>query len=153
MPSCHGTYKNIRFRSLLELSYLKFWEDQGFTLGKDVLYESIRIPYRIGNGRARDYVPDIFVVPMRLLIELKHSSKVASRMNDAKFAAAERWASLNDAVFLVMTEKDVLPSKLIELAHDVNVVWSAGTMKRRRFGKILKSKLSTYDSKKNRKKR
>lgn len=138
MPSCHGRYKNISFRSLLELSYLKWLETQGLVLNDDVLYESIRIPYKIGRGKARDYIPDIYVKPWNAIIEIKHSTRVSGRMNDAKFEAAREYCRNNGLFFLILTEENICPLSLLTLAEDINITWSAGTMKRRRFAKKIK---------------
>lgn len=138
MPSCHGKYKTIGFRSLLELSYLKWLELQGLILNHDVLYETIRIPYSIGNGRARDYIPDFFVKPWNMIVELKHSARQSGRMNEAKFEAAHRFCYNKGLCFVVLTEKDISPLSLSTLAEDLSIKWSPGTLKRKRFAKKIK---------------
>lgn len=138
MPSCHGKYKGISFRSLLELSYLKFLEQEGLKLGVDVLYETIRIPYKIGRGKARDYIPDIYVKKWNTIIEIKHSSRVISRMNNAKFEAAREYCRERDMLFIILTEEDIIPYSLSTLAEDINIEWSPGTLRRRRFAKKIR---------------
>lgn len=109
-----GTYKGVRFRSLLELAVILHLEDEGLVLGETMLYEVTRIPY--GKVRKRDYVVDLTLPKNRILIEIKPSSRADNRNNRIKREAAERWCEVNGWTYLIITEKELMQcGSLIDL--------------------------------------
>lgn len=100
-----GTYRGVRFRSLLELSVIRNLEGEGLVLGTTMLYEATRIPY--GREGRRTYVVDLTLPQTRTLVEVKPSSRVDNRNNHAKRLAAERWCSENGWTYLIVTEEEL----------------------------------------------
>lgn len=95
-----GWYKNIFFRSLLELAYLKELID------KNLNFESAEqkkhgISYTL-DGVNRTYFPDYYLVDTDTYVEIKPKRLTESRENVLKFEAAK---SLYN--FHVITEHDV----------------------------------------------
>lgn len=100
-----GTYRGIRFRSLLELSAIRWLEGEEYGLGSTMLYEATRIPY--GRGLKRTYVVDLTLPQMKRLIEVKPKSRVNGRRNVSKRLAAEAWAAQNGWTYQTMTDSDL----------------------------------------------
>lgn len=100
-----GTYRGVRFRSLLELSLLRHLEEEGLELGSTILYEETRVPY--GKTRRRTYVVDITLPQTRTLVEVKPSSRVKNRRNASKRAGAEEWARANGWTYVIVTEREI----------------------------------------------
>jgi hypothetical protein len=103
--SYSGTYKGVRFRSLLELSVIKNLESAGFVLGATMLYETTRIPY--GKTRVRTYIVDLTLPQMKTLVEVKPSSRADNRNNRAKRSAAEAWCLANGWTYVIVTEEEL----------------------------------------------
>ena len=101
-----GTYKGVRFRSLLELSVIRHLEDEGLVLGDTMLYEATRVPY--GKTRIHNYVVDLTLPMLKLLIEVKPSSRAENRNNRAKRDGAEKWAKDNGWTYVIITEQELL---------------------------------------------
>lgn len=100
-----GTYRGVRFRSLLELATIRNLEAAGLELGTTMLYESTRIPY--GKDGQRTYLVDLTLPQMRKLVEVKPSSRIGNRNNRAKRLAAERWCAENGWEYLIVTEEEL----------------------------------------------
>jgi hypothetical protein len=100
-----GTYRGVRFRSLLELSVIRNLETEGLVLGSTMLYEVTRIPY--GREGRRTYVVDLTLPQTRTLIEVKPSRRAANRNNTAKRKAAEAWCAKNGWTYLIITEEEL----------------------------------------------
>lgn len=100
-----GTYRGVRFRSLLELSVIRNLEEEGLVLGSTMLYEATRIPY--GRDGRRTYVVDLTLPQTRTLVEVKPSSRVGNRNNTAKRRAAEAWCRVNGWTYLIVTEEEL----------------------------------------------
>jgi len=100
-----GTYRGIRFRSLLELSLVRQLEDEGLVLGSTMLYEATRVPY--GKTRKRTYVVDLTLPQTRTLVEVKPSSRVSGRRNVEKRRAAEAWCLENEWTYVIVTEREI----------------------------------------------
>lgn len=138
MPSAHGKYKGTRFRSLLELSFILLMEQSNSF--SEIKAEPYKIPYKIGRGKLRNYIPD-FQIGINIY-ELKHSKRLISRMNDAKFEAARKFCDQNKFIFHILTEKDLgknLKSLKEIVLSDIhhNIEWSQGTLKKRIFAKKI----------------
>lgn len=104
MPAASGWYKGIRFRSLLELSFVLSAEEAGLVPGVDLLYEVDRVPY----GRSgRTYIIDFRVVPENVIVEVKPSSRTATTTFKSKSKAAREFADRNGLRFAVVTERDL----------------------------------------------
>lgn len=100
-----GLYKGTRFRSLLELSVMRHLESEGLILGETMLYEVTKIPY--GKTRIRNYIVDLTLPEMKVLIEVKPSSRAENRNNTAKRKAAEKWAAENGWSYVIITEEEL----------------------------------------------
>lgn len=100
-----GTYKGLRFRSLLELRFMKFMEHHGIDLARDVVVEpEFKVRYYDGDTR-RSYVVDYLVKPFNTVYEVKHSANLRDRVNVLKFAAAQEFFDKKGLRFCVFTEK------------------------------------------------
>lgn len=100
-----GTYKGVRFRSLLELSVIKHFESEGLVIGDTMLYEVTRIPY--GKTRIRNYVVDLTFPNDKLLVEVKPLSRADNRNTRTKREAAESWAKTNGWTYVLITEEEL----------------------------------------------
>lgn len=101
-----GTYKGVRFRSLLELSVIRHLESEGLVLGETMLYESTVVPY--GRLRKRNYIVDLTLPQNKLLIEVKPSSRADNRNNRSKREGAEAWCKANGWTYVIITEEELL---------------------------------------------
>lgn len=99
-----GTYKSIRFRSLLELSMMVHLEGEGLVLGKDVLYENVKISY---GKKPRTYIVDFSWPESKTLIEIKPASRADNRNNRLKRKAAEEWCLANGWTYVIVTEEEL----------------------------------------------
>lgn len=97
-----GTYRGVRFRSLLELSAIRWLEEKGYELGTTMLYEATRIPY--GRGLKRTYVVDLTLPQIKRLIEIKPVSRLNGKRNVSKRNAAEDWAHANGWTYQFVTD-------------------------------------------------
>ena len=100
-----GTYRGIRFRSLLELSVIRHLEDEGLELGKTMLYEKTHLPY--GKRKIRTYIVDLTIPDLKTLVEIKPSSRAENRNNRAKRAGAEVWCQANGWTYVIVTELEL----------------------------------------------
>lgn len=123
-----GNSSRIMFRSSWELAFFK-WLDQTVAVerwGSEELY----IPYlHPGDGRVHRYFPDVVVLYrdksnalIKEIIEIKpYKESVATQrmseedkrrllVNQAKWQAAEKYATANGAKFRVLTERQLFYS-------------------------------------------
>lgn len=100
-----GTYKGIRFRSILELSVIRHFESEGLTLSKDFTYESTTVKY--GKTRIRDYVIDLTFPEHKLLVEVKPLSRVDNKRNKSKREGAEKWCAENGWEYVIVTDAEL----------------------------------------------
>ena len=101
-----GKYKGIRFRSLLELSFIREAEESGLIFGETLLYESIRIPY--GTKKKRTYIVDFLVKKDKpYMVEVKPTLRTLTKNFKAKARAALEYAEKENISFIVVTEKDI----------------------------------------------
>ena len=94
-----GWYKNMYFRSILELSYMVHFEKNNI---KFISAEKMRIPYKF-MSKDRTYSPDFYLPDTDTVIECKYKKLIKSKNNIAKFEAA----ILFFKNFKIMTEEDV----------------------------------------------
>lgn len=114
-----GRYRGMKFRSLLELSLILQFEDEGLTLGTDVLYEAVRIPYgnvRRKTGKRRNYVVDFLVPSKKWLIEVKPTHRVETRYFKQKRRAAQDYAVREGLTYVIVTE-DALKGHILTLTE------------------------------------
>lgn len=111
-----GTYKGIRFRSLLELSVIRHLEDEGLVLGSTMLYEATTVPY--GKRRMRNYIVDLTLPQTRTLVEIKPSSRADNRNNRAKRDGAEAWCMANGWTYVIVTEEELAQCGRVILLED-----------------------------------
>ena len=106
-----GWYHGIYFRSLLELSYMKYLRDNNISY---INGETLSIPYVI-NNKSRNYYPD-FIIDNKI-IEIKPYKLINSDINKCKFEAAKKLYKDN---FIVLTERDIIVLNFDEINTLVN---------------------------------
>lgn len=93
-----GNFKNIHFRSLLELSYM-------ITLDRlNIKWESgeeIRLKIQYEFEGIRSYFPDL-IIDDKYLVEIKPTDMQNEPKNLAKFAAARQYCAENSLIFKVI---------------------------------------------------
>lgn len=105
--SYKGWYKNIFFRSTLELAFIFKYENENNYLpftADDLKY---RLSYIDGNGKLRTYVPDFIDFESKIVFELKCSAFISNELNIIKSKAAEDYYSKIGFNYKLITEKDV----------------------------------------------
>lgn len=107
-----GWYKEIYFRSLLELSYLKHLIDSGVTF-ENAECSKHKILYSI-DGVDRSYFPDFYLVDSKQYVEIKPSKLINSFANKAKFQKAKE---LHGENFVIITEKDIVKLSVGEIKN------------------------------------
>ena len=117
-----GYYKNIYFRSILELKYLKYLLDNNiiFENGEKAKY---RIPYILWDGTNRTYATDYYLPETNVFIELKPKKLIDTPTNKLKFEAAREL--LGDR-HIILTENDVqlFPlEEMYELYLSEDLIW------------------------------
>lgn len=93
-----GWYKGVYFRSLLELSYMKYLDDNNISY---INGETLKIPYMI-DGVCRTYRPDFIVGDN--IIEIKPYTLINTVSNKLKFDSARE---LYKDKFIILTERDI----------------------------------------------
>lgn len=106
-----GWYHDTYFRSLLELSYMKYLRDNNISY---INGETLSIPYVI-NNKSRNYYPD-FIIDNKI-IEIKPYKLINSNINKCKFEAAKKLYKDN---FIVLTEYDIIVLNFDEINTMVN---------------------------------
>lgn len=98
-----GKYKNINFRSRLELSYLYHLlnNDIKFVNGEKRIYSVL---YVNDKGEEKLYLPDFYLIDDDLIIEIKYTKDLNLPENILKFEAAK---NIYFDKFKVLTEKDI----------------------------------------------
>lgn len=105
--SYKGWYKEIFFRSTLELCFLLKYEiENGYlpTIADDKKY---RISYIDGYGKLRTYVPDFIDLSSKIIFELKCEIFVLNEINILKANAAKQKFEKEGFGYKIITEKDV----------------------------------------------
>jgi hypothetical protein len=110
-----GWYKEQYFRSILELSYLKYLYDNNirFESGEQKKYS---IPYII-DGVKRNYFCDYFLIDSDMFVEIKPKALLNSKDNLLKFETAKK--VLCDR-FIIKTEDDLKKLTDIEILDMYN---------------------------------
>ena len=98
-----GWYKGIYFRSILELSYLKYLMDNNisFENGEKL---SHKIQYKLDN-KVKNYFPDFYLKETQEIVEIKPYNLIGSKINLAKFEAGKK---IYGDKFKVITDKDIV---------------------------------------------
>ena len=105
--SYKGWYKNMFFRSTLELAFLLKYESINGKLplsGDDKKY---RVTYIGVNGNMRTYVPDFVCLMSNSIYELKCSAFISKPENLLKAEAAKTAYDKMGLSYSIITEKDV----------------------------------------------
>lgn len=98
-----GWYKGIFFRSILELSYIKYLIDNNIKF-KNAEKKKYRVEYIDYKGNKRNYFPDFYLINSNEIIEIKPKKLIKSEINDIKFKAAkEKYGSK----FKIITEDNI----------------------------------------------
>lgn len=99
---CYGKaqwYQGFYCRSSWEVEFVKLAKIRGW----DLQSCKIVIPY-VFNNITRNYIPDFVSEVEREVYEIKPIALRDTKMNKAKFAAAEQWCIYNNYRFKVITE-------------------------------------------------
>lgn len=108
--SVRGTYKGVRFRSLMELSFMLMKEREGRVVGDTLQYEIIRIKYRLSpKGRERTYVVDFFDAVTLVAYEVKPRRRRNTKTNLAKARAAEETLLAEGIEYRIVDEGSIPP--------------------------------------------
>ena len=105
-----GYYKEYYFRSLLELSYLKYLIDNNIEFENAEL-QKYKIEY-IFYGKEKNYFADYFLTNTQELIEIKPKKLLKSQENIAKFKSA---INKYGNKFKIITEDDINKLELEEI--------------------------------------
>jgi len=114
-----GWYNDIFFRSILELSYLKYLIDN------EINFESAEkskyaIEYNNGSIK-RKYFPDFYLIDDDILIEVKPSKLINTEQNKQKFKEAKKRDN-----FLILTENEIeilSDEEIKKLTINKNIKW------------------------------
>jgi len=138
----NGFYKGRNFRSLYELSFMKYLENRGIALD-EILYENIKIPYEY-LGIQRTYVTDFYVPKLLTLYEVKTSSEInnLSDVNRVKFAAAYEFCSSNGIQFITITEKDFPCFGQKHFHYDQDITFNSPKFKERNLMNTMGKRLA-----------
>lgn len=117
-----GHYKGINFRSILELSYLKYLLDNNikFENGEK---KKFKIPYQLEDGTNRNYFIDFYLLNTDEYIEIKPKKLINSPINKLKFKAAKEL--LGDK-HKILTEDDIQKinlEKMYQLYLNGDIIW------------------------------
>jgi len=127
----NGWYKNFFFRSLLELSFIKYCEKNNI---KIACAEHISIPY-LENST---YHPD-FIINNDTIIELKPLRLQNNEINKNKNFACIYWCEINNYKYKVLSELDfeqIKPIEFIKMIKDNEIKLTKRTEERIRKLKI-----------------
>lgn len=127
-----GYYEGYYFRSLLELSYLKYLLDNKvkFESGEKKKY---LIEYKL-NGINRTYHPDFYLIDTNEIIELKPKKIINSFLNTLKFKAAKN--TLGNK-FKILTQDDI---KVLDISEIQKLI----KIKKIQFDKSKMKKIKRY---------
>ena len=111
-----GWYKGYFFRSILELSYLKYLIDNDIKFVSCDNKKEFKIKY-LKNGQERNYFPDFYLKDTQEIIEVKPYKAVNYIDNKIKFKAAKRKYKNK---FLIVTDKIIkrLDNEIIIKLHE-----------------------------------
>lgn len=126
--SYKGWYKNIFFRSTLELAFLLKYEAENNCLPHTGDNEKYRLIYKGLTGKDRTYVPDFICLINNIVYELKCATFVSYPENVAKAKVAETKYHDMGLLYQIITEQNVdnfnCDSFLSKLKHlyETNVI-------------------------------
>ncbi len=135
-----GHYKNIYFRSLLELYYLIYLIDNHIKFENGELKKHA-IQYTM-DGLNRNYFPDFYLIDSKETIEIKPKNLIGSYQNKLKFEAAKN--KLGNK-YVILTEDEI--TKI-----DIKRLWDLYKCKELQFDERYVSKFEQYYAEKNNRK-
>lgn len=117
-----GWYKNIYFRSILELSYLKYLFDNNikFEIAEKRKYA---IKYINNKGVEKNYFADFYLIDSQELIEVKPKKILNYLENKNKFLAAKQ---IYGDKFKILTEEHIskiTKHEIDQLYLDKDLIW------------------------------
>jgi hypothetical protein len=114
-----GWYREVYFRSILELSYMHLMYNNDIILENGELLKH-GIPY-IFEGNKRTYFPDFFLPEFNVYIEIKPKNLIKSLQNCAKIEAATK---LYGNKFIVLSEFDfpILQNEVIKDLYEKGII-------------------------------
>lgn len=101
--SYKGWYKNIFFRSSLELMFLLCYEEKEESLPISAETELFRIKYEL-NGKLKTYVPDFYCIKSNTVYEIKPTYFIKDLEVLEKQKAFEKNSKFN---YKIITERDI----------------------------------------------
>lgn len=105
--SYKGWYKEIFFRSTLELAFILKYEKENGYLPLPADDENYRLFYIDNDGKLRTYVPDFVDLNSKVVFELKCSAFILNELNLIKSRAAKIVYTKIGFQYRVITERDV----------------------------------------------
>lgn len=105
-----GHYKNLHFRSLIELSYIKQMTDENVMI-ESAENQKFRVKYIDDCGHERNYFPDFYLPEKDIVVELKHVRSLKDKNVNLKTQAAKK----NFNKFILLTNKDINMLNYLEL--------------------------------------
>lgn len=121
----NGWYRGIHFRSLLELSYIVYLDENKISwVGAE---GKIRIKYFDTNNKAKTYSPD-FIINEKEVIEVK--PKNLYRHNKLKFEAGRKWCEENNYEYKVITPDYLSDDVIYKMWNDKIITFSEISLKR-----------------------
>jgi len=127
--SVKGYYKGRFFRSLLEYSFIKHLENNGFSLN-DIKQECFKVNYEL-NGVKRTYTIDFYIEKTKSVYEIKQSWVVKKNQSPdcEKWKAAKKFFESKDITFSVLTELDFKKVSFEDALLDADVVFIQSSLK------------------------
>lgn len=123
-----GRYKGLLFRSLYELSFLKFLEQQGICITDptQLQYEFCTIEYDL-EGHRRTYHPDFLCIPQRTVYEVKcrwdFIDLTRKKMLDSKIESLSKYCQERSLLYRIVTEENFTIIKESNALNDPEVVF------------------------------
>ena len=118
-----GWYKNIYFRSILELSYLKYLLDNNI---KFEIAEKRKFAVQYFDnisGNKKNYFADFYLIDSQELIEVKPKKILETSKNKEKFKAAR---DIYKDKFIILTEDDILKvtkDEIKKMYESKDLIW------------------------------
>lgn len=109
-----GWYKGHFFRSILELSYLKYLIDDNIKF-RTAEVQEFKVSYKNWDGTQRNYFPDFYLEDTQEIIEVKPKKLLNTKQNKSKFKAAKRKYGNK---FRIVTEEIKLNIEEMKILHD-----------------------------------
>ena len=147
-PEVTNSWANSKIKITVDGCEFKFrssWEAMFWLLNQDLIYESVRIPYK-NNNRNHNYIVDFEDKENRILYEIKPKSNKKDELNILKFQCAKIWCEVNEYIFKIITEDYLL--KNLDILRKNGIVLNNRKLKKS-LDSLIKMKEKLNESGKN----